>query len=68
MDYIPNTDADRKEMLKKLGTDNALVVFNDIPGKLFLKKALNVSGFTSELELRRHVTEVSKKKVIILTL
>ncbi len=65
MDYIPNTDQDRKLMLKKIGITNHLSLFNDIQGKLFLKKPLNVQGFTSELELRNHVTELSKKNKII---
>ncbi|MBS3158497.1 aminomethyl-transferring glycine dehydrogenase subunit GcvPA [Candidatus Woesearchaeota archaeon] len=65
MDYIPNTDEDRKEMLKKIGIPNHLSLFNDIQGRLFLKKPLDVKGFVSELELRNHVTELSKKNKII---
>src|SRR3989338_10091856 len=65
MDYIPNTDEDRKEMLKKIGIPNHLSLFNDIQWRLFLKKPLDVKGFVSELELRNHVTELSKKNKII---
>jgi glycine dehydrogenase subunit 1 len=67
MDYIPNTDEDRKEMMNHLGIDNHLVLFNDIRGKLFLNQPLKVKGFNSELEVRKHLENLANKNKTIKT-
>jgi len=61
MDYIPNTDKDREDMLKTIHVSSVLDLFKDIPDKILLKNKLNISPPMSELGLRKKLIELSKK-------
>ena len=41
MDFIPNTDQDRKLMLSDIGVNKVSELFKDIPVELMLKENLN---------------------------
>ena len=51
MDYIPNTDKNREEMLKKIGVKNFSQLINGIPQSVILKEDLKLPPPLSELEL-----------------
>ena len=42
MDFIPNTDEDRKLMLKHIKVDKIPELFKDIPDELLLKDNLKI--------------------------
>jgi len=50
MDYIPNTDADRKEMLKAVGVKSVNDLFLDVPEKLRFPK-LDLPPALTEMEM-----------------
>src|SRR3972149_6432207 len=58
MSYIPNTDADRQEMLKKIGVQSVEELFSAIPSELRLKRALKIPQM-SEMEILAHIKELS---------
>ncbi|GAH85235.1 unnamed protein product, partial [marine sediment metagenome] len=61
MKFIPNTDQDRKEMLKFLGIKSIKELFKNIPEELLLKKNLKISKGLSEIELVREMRLLSGK-------
>jgi glycine dehydrogenase subunit 1 len=65
MDYISNTEAEKKEMLKEIGVNKTLDLFNDIDKKLILKKPLKVSEKLSELEVRKKLEKIAQKNKIM---
>lgn len=50
--YVPNTPAERKEMLKAIGLESMDQLFGDIPEDLKLSGPLNLPAPMSEMELR----------------
>ena len=61
MDYIPNNDKDRKDMLDSIGVPHVRSLFLDVPNEIFLKEDLKVNHPMSELEVKQLVTKISKK-------
>jgi len=61
MNYVPNTDKDRQEMLTAIGMSSMDDLFAHIPDNVKLGRALNLPHGLSELELSRHVQNLSKK-------
>jgi glycine dehydrogenase subunit 1 len=59
MPYIPNTDADRQEMLKKIGVKSVEELFSAIPSELRMKRALKIPQM-SEMEILAHIKELSR--------
>ncbi|ASS74981.1 glycine dehydrogenase (aminomethyl-transferring) [Tumebacillus algifaecis] len=59
--YIPNTEADRKQMLDFLGVEKVEDLFNDIPERARLGRALNIPKELSEVELYRYFNELASK-------
>ncbi|MDD2482126.1 MAG: aminomethyl-transferring glycine dehydrogenase subunit GcvPA [Lutispora sp.] len=57
--YIPNTEADEKQMLNSIGAKSIEDLFVDIPKNLRLEKNLNIHGPLSELELSNHMKNLS---------
>ncbi len=51
MRYIPNSSAERAEMLKQIGLNSAAELFNSIPEELRLKRQLDTPDALSEIEL-----------------
>ena len=55
MAYVPNTEADRREMLREIGASSIEELFDDIPDELKLDGEVDVPGPLSEQELVRHL-------------
>src|SRR6478609_2163684 len=51
MRYIPNSSADRQQMLADIGVDSIEQLFSGIPQKLQLKRLLNIPKALTEPEL-----------------
>ena len=51
--YVPNTAAEREEMLKSMGLNSIEELFGDIPEELKLKRELDLGNGMSETEIRR---------------
>ena len=61
--YIPNTDAEKKEMLDSIGVSSIEDLFSDIPSDLRFQGDLNIGEGMSELEVVKHMQDlVSKNK------
>lgn len=60
MPYIPNTDADRKKMLKAIGAENIEELLNTIPEQLRLDRPLNIPRL-SEMELLREIRAMASE-------
>ncbi|AFS77157.1 glycine dehydrogenase [decarboxylating] subunit 1 [Gottschalkia acidurici 9a] len=61
--YIPNTDAEKKEMLDSIGVSSIEDLFSDIPSDLRFQGDLNIGKGLSELEVVKHMQDlVSKNK------
>lgn len=61
MSYVPNTEHDREEMLKRIGVESFEDLIQCIPESIRLKKELNLPRPLSELELSRLLTELSSQ-------
>ena len=59
--YIPNTEADQKEMLKEIGAESIEALFCAIPQNLRLKTDLNLPSSLSEMELINEFRKLSEK-------
>ncbi|WP_040212751.1 aminomethyl-transferring glycine dehydrogenase subunit GcvPA [Clostridium polynesiense] len=59
--YMPNTENDKKEMLKAIGVDSVEELFRDIPKDVKLNRELNLPDSYSEIEVRRAMGEMAKK-------
>lgn len=57
MPYIPNTDAERREMLARIGVERFEELIKAIPESLRLKGELNLSEPLSEMEITRLIQE-----------
>ena len=56
--YVPNTDADRREMLAGLGLDTIEGLFSDIPENVRLKRELELPEAMSEMELLQYMRQL----------
>jgi len=64
MAYIPHTDRQRKEMLESLGLESVEQLFQEqIPSALRLGRDLDVPEAMSEIELRRHFSDLASCNV-----
>ncbi len=61
MPYILNTEADRKEMLNKIGVASVNDLFTTIPQSFQLNRALDVPAALSEMELQQHIGALAKQ-------
>ncbi|MGE5577949.1 MAG: aminomethyl-transferring glycine dehydrogenase subunit GcvPA [Syntrophothermus sp.] len=61
MNYIPNTEKDRAEMLKEIGAKDVADLFVDIPEAVRFKGDLKIPGAMSELELAGHMGDLAAK-------
>ena len=55
MTYIPNTDAERAEMLKIIGVNSFEDLISNIPASLRLKGDLKISDAFSEYEVFSYI-------------
>ncbi|MHB8172236.1 MAG: aminomethyl-transferring glycine dehydrogenase subunit GcvPA [Thermincolia bacterium] len=61
MKFLSHTQEDRQEMLKTIGVKSMEELFADIPLEIRLPRPLNIPRPLSELELTRHLQELSNK-------
>ncbi len=66
MGYVPNTEKDRKEMLRTIGVDDIEKLLTDIPEEIRLKKELNLPPPLSEIELKKEILVLSEKNADLL--
>jgi glycine dehydrogenase subunit 1 len=59
MSYVPNTEHDRKEMLKKIGVESFEDLIGCIPHSVRLKEELKLPFPLSELQLTKLLTDLS---------
>ncbi len=59
--YLPLTDEDRREMLKKIGVNSIEDLFSDIPEEVRLTKDLDLPPAMSELEAVKHLNSLAAK-------
>jgi glycine dehydrogenase subunit 1 len=63
LSYVLNTDADQKEMLRKIGVRSVEELFQSIPESLRLQRPLNVPPALSEIELQQHMVALARRDV-----
>ncbi len=61
--YSPNTDADRREMLRAIGVASVEELFQDIPAR-YRDPALKLPPPRSELELRREIEAMARQNAV----
>lgn len=61
MSFVPHSDADRREMLAKVGVSDIRELYADVPPGLLLDRGLDVPEALSEWEAMRRVTELAGK-------
>ncbi len=59
MTYVPNTENDRREMLKEIGVESFEGLIQCIPDSVRLKEELKLPAPLSELQLTKLLTELS---------
>ena len=59
MSYVLNTPADQRAMLEQIGAKSVEELFQSIPASLRLKRPLEVPPALTEIELSRHMQELS---------
>jgi len=60
MPFIPNTDADRREMLERIGVKNFEELISNIPGDLRFKQDFKLPEPLSEMEIAREVHQKTR--------
>jgi len=61
MRYIPNTEEQKKEMLKDIGVSSFETLIENVPQNLRLKDKLNIPKAMSESELEDNIFHIAKK-------
>jgi len=61
MPYILNTDRERKEMLKSIGVSSVEELYAALPTEIKLKEQLNFPLGLSEFDVKRKITELSRR-------
>lgn len=61
MKYIPNTEEQKKEMLKEIGVSSFEDLIESVPQNLRLKDRLNIPQAMSESELEEKIIHIAKK-------
>lgn len=66
MGYVPNTEKDRREMLKAIGVKDIGDLLTDIPEEIRLKRDLDLPPPLSEVELKKEMLTLSEKNADLL--
>lgn len=61
MDFIPNTESDRREMLGDIGVNSIEELFSDIPDRLKVGADLLGEEGETEFELKENVTKIANR-------
>jgi glycine dehydrogenase subunit 1 len=59
MNFVPNTDSDRKKMMDFLNIDSISDLFSDIDESLKIEGSLNLPNPLSEIEISRHMRDMA---------
>jgi len=59
MSFVPHSDADRRDMLAKIGVADVGELYSDVPSNLLLGHDLDVPAALSEWEAMRRVSELA---------
>ena len=59
--YVPNTAAQRQEMLRAIGLERMEELYQDVPAQMLVGDGLNLPAGQSEWEVRRAVTALAEK-------
>ena len=59
--YVPNTAAQRQEMLRAIGLERMEELYRDVPAQMLVGDGLNLPAGQSEWEVRRAVTALAEK-------
>ena len=62
--YIPNTPAEQKEMLREIGFGSFDDLYRDIPESVRLREPLNIPEGKSELSVRRIIEGMAEKNTV----
>ena len=62
--YIPNTEKERREMLREAGFSDFAELYADVPEKLRLRDGLSLPGGQAELSVRRRMEELAGKNQV----
>jgi glycine dehydrogenase subunit 1 len=60
MNFVPNTDSDRRKMMDFLDIDSISELFSDIDESLKIENSLNLPDPLSEIEISRHMKEMAR--------
>ncbi len=63
MNFLPNTQKDREEMLKTIGVGSIKELFSDIPPTLRFEGELDLPQGMSEFELLKHMKDLAAKNL-----
>src|SRR5689334_14544929 len=63
MRYLPNTEYDRREMLRAIGAPNVDALFRDVPDSARLTKPVDLPNTKSELEVERALAAMAAKNL-----
>ncbi len=63
MGFVPNTEEDRREMLKTIGVSSFEELISDIPPEIRLKEDLKLPEPLSEYEVLKELREISEKNL-----
>ena len=61
--YVPNTPAQRQEMLAAMGLGTMADLYRDVPESMKIRDGLRLPSGLSEWEVRRKVTALAAEKV-----
>jgi len=59
--YIPNTEADSKNMLQSMNVESIDDLFSVIPKELIFNRELDFEDAMSEIEIKKHFAEIGSK-------
>jgi glycine dehydrogenase subunit 1 len=65
--FIPNTDDDKKKMLKAIGRSSVDELFFDIPEEIKTKSNMKIPGPLSEIDIKRHFHDLGNRNMIFRT-
>ncbi|HSA58192.1 MAG TPA: aminomethyl-transferring glycine dehydrogenase subunit GcvPA [bacterium] len=61
MRYLPHTDQEIREMLKTIGVADVNGLFSSVPDSLVFKRPLDIPPALSEIHLRNHLRDLSRR-------
>jgi glycine dehydrogenase subunit 1 len=64
MPYIPNTDRDREEMLKRIGVSSFEELISEIPDEIRLRASLDLPSPLTEMEVKKELQRVANENTI----